>query len=118
MSSEFDTRIESWAAEFTEAPEARAFPAKIRESCQNLLAEFMGGACAEGCDPSQVGEAEVKAGLLDRVGGLELPKDVRSSAPRGVRGSNSVYRANSGRGAEEDARARMRSASKILGVFT
>lgn len=80
--SDFDTRIESWAAEFADSPEARAFPGRIRESSQDLLAEFLGGACQDGCDPTQVGEAEVRAGLLDRVGGMSLAKDVREAAPR------------------------------------
>ncbi len=80
--SEFDTRFETWAAEFAEAPEALPFAAKVRDKAQDLLAEFLGGACAEGCDPGQIGEAEVKKGLLDRVAGLPLDKEVRADAPR------------------------------------
>ncbi len=80
--AEFDTRIESWAAEFAEAPEARAFPPAVRAASQDLLAEFLGGACADGCDPTVIGEAEVRAGLLDRVGGLALDAAVRAEAPR------------------------------------
>jgi len=80
--SEFDTRFESWAAEFEAAPEARPFSPKVRAASQDLLAEFLGGACADGCDPGQIGEAEVKKGLLDRVAGLPLEPDVRTDAPR------------------------------------
>jgi len=82
MTSEFDTRFESWAAEFEEAPEALPFAAKVRSGSQNLLAEFLGGACADGCDPGQIGEPEVRKGLLDRVAGLPLDPAVRADAPR------------------------------------
>ena len=82
MSGEFDTRFESWAAEFAEAPEARPFSAKVRAESQNLLAEFLGGACQDGGDPGQIGEKEVRAGLLDRVAGLVLDPAVRAEAPR------------------------------------
>jgi len=82
MAGEFDTRFESWAAEFEEAPEALPFAAKVRAEAQNLLAEFLGGACADGCDPGQIGEAEVKKGLLDRVAGMPLDPAVRAEAPR------------------------------------
>jgi len=80
--SEFDTRFESWAAEFESAPEARPFSPKVRAASQDLLAEFLGGACEDGGDPTQVGEAEVRKGLLDRVAGLPLEKEVRAEAPR------------------------------------
>lgn len=80
--SEFDTRFESWAAEFEGAPEARPFAPKVRAASQDLLAEFLGGACADGCDPGQIGEAEVKKGLLERVAGLPLEPEVRTDAPR------------------------------------
>ena len=82
MSGTFDTRFESWAAEFEEAPEALPFAAKVRDKAQNLLAEFLGGACEGGCDPGQIGEAEVRKGLLDRVAGLPLDPEVRAQAPR------------------------------------
>jgi hypothetical protein len=80
--SEFDTRFESWAAEFEAAPEARPFSPKVRAAAQDLLAEFLGGACADGVDPGQIGEPEVRKGLLDRVAGLPLEPDVRTDAPR------------------------------------
>jgi len=80
--SEFDTRFESWAAEFETAPEARPFSPKVRAGAQDLLAEFLGGACEGGGDPTQIGEAEVRKGLLGRVAGLPLEKDVRADAPR------------------------------------
>ena len=82
MAAEFDTRFESWAAEFEEAPEALPFAPKVRGAAQDLLAEFLGGACADGCDPSQVGEPEVKKGLMDRVAGMPLEPEVRAEAPR------------------------------------
>jgi len=82
MSGEFDTRFESWAAEFGGAPEALPFAAKVRAGSQDLLAEFLGGACAEGCDPTQIGEKEVRMGLLDRVADLPLEPEVRAEAPR------------------------------------
>ncbi len=82
MAGEFDTRFESWAAEFEESPEALPFAAKVRAGAQDLLAEFLGGACADGVDPGQIGEAEVKKGLLDRVAGLPLDPAVRAEAPR------------------------------------
>jgi hypothetical protein len=80
--SEFDTRFESWAAEFEETPEALPFSAKIRGAAQDLLAEFLGGACEDGVDPGQIDEAEVKKGLLGRVGAMPLEPDVRAEAPR------------------------------------
>lgn len=80
--AEFDTRFESWAAEFLEAPEALPFSAKVRAGAQDLLAEFLGGACEGGGDPGQIGEAEVKKGLLGRAAGLVLEKEVRLEAPR------------------------------------
>ena len=82
MSGEFDTRFESWASEFEAAPEALPFAAKIRAAAQDLLAEFLGGACADGGDPAQLGEPGVKKGLLERVAGLPLEKEVRAEAPR------------------------------------
>jgi hypothetical protein len=80
--SEFDTRFESWAAEFEESPEARPFAAKVRGEAQDLLAEFLGGACEGGTDPGQIGEAEVKKGLMDRVAAMPLDPAVRAEAPR------------------------------------
>jgi hypothetical protein len=82
MSGEFDTRFESWAAEFAEAPEARPFSAKVRTKAQDLLAEFLGGACEGGCEPGQIGEDEVRKGLMERVAGLPLEDDIRLQAPR------------------------------------
>ncbi len=80
--SEFDTRFESWAAEFEESLEARPFAAKVRGEAQNLLAEFLGGACEGGGDPGQIGEPEVKRGLMERVAALPLDAAVRAEAPR------------------------------------
>jgi hypothetical protein len=80
--SEFDTRFESWAAEFEHAPEALPFAAKVRAGAQDLLAEFLGGACEGGVDPGQIGEPEVKKGLMGRVAGLVLEPEVRADAPR------------------------------------
>jgi hypothetical protein len=82
MGGEFDTRFESWAAEFEEAPEALPFAPKVRAAAQDLLAEFLGGACADGCDPGQIGEKEVRKGLMERVAGMPLEADVRAEAPR------------------------------------
>jgi hypothetical protein len=82
MSGDFDTRFESWAADFESAPEALPFAPKVRAAAQDLLAEFLGGACSDGKDPGQIGEAEVKRGLLERVAGLPLEKEVRAEAPR------------------------------------
>jgi hypothetical protein len=82
MAGEFDTRFESWAAEFEEAPEALPFAAKVRSKAQDLLAGFLGAACAGGTDPGQIGEAEVKKGLLEHVAGMPLDKEVRADAPR------------------------------------
>ena len=82
MAGEFDTRFESWAAEFEGAPEALPFAPKVRLAAQDMLAEFLGGACAEGTDPGQIGEKEVSRGLLERVANLHLEKEVRAEAPR------------------------------------
>ena len=82
MPGEFDTRFESWTAEFEEAPEALPFAAKVRAGAQNLLAEFLGGACAGGTDPTQIDEAEVRKGLMERVAPLPLEPEVRAEAPR------------------------------------
>ncbi|MHC4923416.1 MAG: SEC-C metal-binding domain-containing protein [Planctomycetota bacterium] len=79
--SEFDTRIESWAAEFAESPEAGPYKAEVRHASQNMLAEFLGGACEDGCDPTQIDEAEVRKGLLERVAGLPLDGELRKLAP-------------------------------------
>lgn len=84
MNENFDTRHESWAADFESAPEARELPVVIRARVQNLLAEFMGGACENGCDPTQIGEAEVRLGLLGRVAALELEPRMRAAAPLAV----------------------------------
>jgi len=82
MTGEFDTRFESWAADFEGAPEALPFSPKIRAAAQDMLAEFLGGACEGGGDPGQIGEKEVRKGLLERVANLPLEKDVRAEAPR------------------------------------
>ncbi len=81
MEKPFDDRIESWAAEFAGSPEATPFPPKVRAAAQDLLAEFLGGACEEGCEPTQIGEKEVRAGLLGRVAGLALEPWMREAAP-------------------------------------
>ena len=80
--SEFDTRFDSWAADFESAPEALPFSAKVRAASHEILAEFLAGACEGGGDPGQIGEAEVRKGLFDRVSGLPLEDDVRAEAPR------------------------------------
>jgi hypothetical protein len=82
MAGEFDTRFESWAAEFEEAPEALPFAAKVRAGAQDLLAEFLAGACDGGKDPGQIDEAEVRKGLMERVAPMPLEAEVRAQAPR------------------------------------
>lgn len=82
MTGEFDTRFDSWAADFATAPEALPFSAKVREASHEVLAEFLGGACEGGGDPTQIGEAEVKRGLLGRAAGLPLEDEVRGEVPR------------------------------------
>jgi hypothetical protein len=81
MGDLFDDRIESWAADFAASPEAGPFPPRVRDRSQDLLAEFLGGACEAGTDPSQIGEAEVRAGLVGRVAGLGLDAETRAAAP-------------------------------------
>lgn len=82
MTAEFDTRFDSWAADFESAPEALPFSAKVRGASHEILAEFLGGACEGGGDPGQIGEAEVRKGLLERVPLLPLEDDVRTEVPR------------------------------------
>ncbi len=80
----FDDRIDSWSAEFTDAPESSPFPGKVRGVAAEVARAFLRGACGQGCDPSQIGEREARAGMLDGVGPLALDAEARNHAPEVV----------------------------------
>jgi hypothetical protein len=75
-------RIESWAADFADAPAFSALTAAEKEAAIPLAAEFLRAACeSEGAAPDSVGEPGFRAAMLDRIPALELPEEVRPRAP-------------------------------------
>ena len=75
-------RIETWAADFADAPAFGALTPAEKDAAVPLAAEFLRAACeAEQVGPDQVGEAGFRAAILDRLPALDLPENVRAGAP-------------------------------------
>ena len=75
-------RIETWAADFADTPAFGALPPEEKDAAVPLAAEFLRAACeAEQVGPEAVGEAGLRAAMLDRIPTLELPEGIRARAP-------------------------------------
>ena len=75
-------RIETWAADFADAPAFSTLSAPEKEAAIPLASEFLRAACAaESAAPDSVGEAGFRAALLERIPALDLPEEVRARAP-------------------------------------
>ncbi len=86
MTDRFDDRIDTWAAEFDAAPEARPLPAAARAASSEILRTFLRGACATGSDPSQISEGDVRAGLEAAARNLASGSDLWGILPDMVAG--------------------------------
>ncbi|HEY7862033.1 MAG TPA: SEC-C metal-binding domain-containing protein [Thermoanaerobaculia bacterium] len=75
-------RIENWASDFCASPRFAEVKGAVREHAANVLVAFLSRACeSRGKDPGEVEEPDVKAGLLEGVGGLALPEAARDGVP-------------------------------------
>src|SRR5262245_19419720 len=75
-------RIETWAADFADAPSFAALPPSAKAAAVSLASEFLRAACeAEGAGPGDVGETGFRAAMFDRIPALDLPDEVRAQAP-------------------------------------
>jgi uncharacterized protein YecA (UPF0149 family) len=83
MISAFDReRIETWAADFADAPAYSALAPAEKEAAVALAAAFLAAACeAEGSGPESVGEAGLRAAMLDRMPEFDLAEEVRPRVP-------------------------------------
>ena len=83
MISDYDReRIETWAADFADAPAYAALAPAEKEAGVALASAFLLAACeAEGTGPESVGETGFRAAMLDRMPGLDLPEEVRPRVP-------------------------------------
>ena len=75
-------RIENWASDFCSSDGIRAFSPGVREHAQTVLVKFLAAACdANGLEPDEIDEPDVRAGLLGPVTKLALPPAVRAEVP-------------------------------------
>jgi hypothetical protein len=75
-------RIEGWVSDFLGGPRAAGIPSVVREYAPEVLRALLDRACdARGVGPDEVEEADLKAGLLEGVGRLDLPGSVREGVP-------------------------------------
>lgn len=75
-------RIENWVGDFASGEVIRTFPSAVQEHAQELLTALLSRACdLRGSDPSQLSEAELKAGLLEGAASVMVTKSVRVQVP-------------------------------------
>lgn len=75
-------RIENWVSDFCASDGIRAFASGVREHAQTILVKFMATACdANGLEPDEIDEPDVRAGLLGPVTRLALSPAVRAEVP-------------------------------------
>lgn len=75
-------KIDNWVSDFCHGERARRFTGPIVEYAMEVLAAFLKAACeARGVEPEEVGEQDVRAGLLTGVAAMDLPPGVREQAP-------------------------------------
>ena len=75
-------KIDNWVSDFCMGERARRFSGPIVEYAQEVLAQFLVGACAvRNAEPEDVTDNDLRAALLGPVAALELPKSVRAEVP-------------------------------------
>jgi len=77
-----DETIAAWVGDFAESPAFAALPAPAKEYAEEILPRFLRRACEErDVAPADLEEGDLKPGLLEGVGTLELPASARRAAP-------------------------------------
>jgi len=75
-------RIEGWISDFCGSARFSGVKGAAREYASQALQVFLERACdARGTEPGEVGEPDVKAGLLEGVAKLALPESAREGMP-------------------------------------
>jgi len=75
-------RIENWVGDFVHGDRAREFAAATLELAPEVLARLLSAACdARGAPLEELGEEDVRAGLLGEVAKLELSVAARRETP-------------------------------------
>ena len=83
MSDQFrsDT-IANWVSDFGDTPAFLQLTPAAKEYAQEILPAFLQRACRErNVEPAELAESDLKPGLLDGVGSIELPASARAEAP-------------------------------------
>ncbi len=74
--------IDNWVSDFFDTDAYLRMTPGAKEYAAHILPAFLGAACkARNVAPDALGEADLKAGLLDGVGSLTLPASVRATVP-------------------------------------
>ena len=74
--------IANWIGDFLDTVAYAELPQPAKEYAEPILSAFLERACGErGVEPAELEEADLKAGLLEGVGDLELPGSARAVAP-------------------------------------
>ena len=74
--------IDTWTSDFADTPAFRELAAPAKEYASTILPVFLARACAaRDVEPADVEESDLKDGLLEGVGGLDLPASVKAVAP-------------------------------------
>jgi hypothetical protein len=74
-------RIENWASDFAGRDAARGFPAPCGEWAAEVAATFLAAAAESAGSAEEVGEADVRKGLLAVAGKGGLPPEVAPKVP-------------------------------------
>ena len=75
-------KIDNWVSDFCMGESARRFSGPIVEYAQEVLSQFLVGACAvRGAEPDDVSQDDLRGSLLGPVAGLALPQSVREQVP-------------------------------------
>jgi hypothetical protein len=74
--------IANWVSDFADTPAYEQMTPPAKEFAQEILPAFLQRACRErDVQPAELGESDLKPGLLDGVGSIELPASARQQAP-------------------------------------
>ena len=81
LSPEFRETIDLWVSDFLDRPAASEPAGRVGQDAQNVLSQFMEGACHGGCAPADIGSSEATHALLDHVSGMGLAVARASAVP-------------------------------------